>query len=342
MLKKKTSPAGYWALVVTLLALNAAACGRHWGPRPKPKAHSAAQSAQGDPNAASPRSSAPGAVHFAIIGDFGASGLPERQVADLVHSWQPEFVVSLGDNNYPNGGQATLDENVGKYYGTYIALKKGAHSAYPTSPEQRFFPCLGNHDWRAEGARPYLDYFNLPGNGRYYTVSHGPVDLFIVDSDPHEPDGVDANSVQAKWLKQALKVSSAPWKLVILHHPPYSSGSHGSNTWMQWPYQAWGASMVLGGHDHAYEHVVMDGMHYMVMGISGAPRDRFKVACALPRAEQDDCYDGNYGALNAEVSPSDLIFKLITVDGRVHDTVHLSRDPTAAPDAHRAAKPPSP
>lgn len=271
-------------------------------------------------------------AHFAIISDFGQSGLGERQVADLVHSWQPQFIVTLGDNNYPNGAEATIDANIGQYYGDYIALKKGRTSAYPTASSQKFFPALGNHDWRARGAVPYLNYFDLPGNGRYYSVTRGPVALFILDSDPHEPDGTDATSKQAKWLEGQLRASQAPHKLVVMHHPPFSSGHHGSSSWMQWPFKAWGATLVLAGHDHTYEHVVMDGLDYLVMGLSGADRDRFKVACALPRASKDFCYDGNFGALEAHADATSLTVRLITIDGRVQDTLTLAG---ASPDTQR-------
>lgn len=269
-------------------------------------------------------SPAKGASQFALIGDFGQSGQKEQQVADLVHSWQPQYIVTLGDNNYPDGAEATLESNIAQYYGDYIKLKPGRSSPHATSATQRFFPTLGNHDWRAEGALPYLNYFDLPGNGRYYRVARGPVEFFIVDSDPHEPDGTDANSVQAHWLQAALKGSTAPWKLVILHHPPFSSGRHGSSAWMQWPYKSWGADAVLGGHDHTYEHLVVEGLDYIVMGLSGATRDTFKVACALPRASIDTCFDENYGALKASATADTLSLQFITIDGRTQDTITLT------------------
>jgi hypothetical protein len=64
----------------------------------------------------------------------------------------------------------------------------------------QFFPTLGNHDWYTPGAQPYLDYFHLPGNERYYDFVWGPVHFFAIDSDENEPDGVNQSSVQAKWL----------------------------------------------------------------------------------------------------------------------------------------------
>jgi hypothetical protein len=40
-------------------------------------------------------------VRFAVIGDYGRGGAPEADVASLVASWQPDLVITVGDNNYP-------------------------------------------------------------------------------------------------------------------------------------------------------------------------------------------------------------------------------------------------
>lgn len=58
----------------------------------------------------------------------------------------------------------------------------------------------------------------------------------------------------------------------MLHHAPFSSGSsHGSNPRVQWPFQAWGADVVLSGHDHLYERILKTGgFPYFVNGLGGA------------------------------------------------------------------------
>jgi hypothetical protein len=38
---------------------------------------------------------------------------------------------------------------------------------------------------------------------------------------------------------------------------------------MQWPFRAWGADLVLSGHDHDYERFVVDGFPYVVDGVGG-------------------------------------------------------------------------
>ncbi|MEJ7731932.1 MAG: hypothetical protein WKG00_22320 [Polyangiaceae bacterium] len=38
----------------------------------------------------------------------------------------------------------------------------------------------------------------------------GPVHFFFVDSDPHEPDGITADSTQGQWLQGRLATSTSP------------------------------------------------------------------------------------------------------------------------------------
>ncbi len=205
-----------------------------------------------------------------MIGDFGMEGEPAAAVAGLVAAWAPDFVVTTGDNNYPDGAAETLDRNVGQYYSQFIGPYKGQFG--PGAAENRFWPVLGNHDWVVGYPEPYLAYFTLPNNGRYYSLQRGPVGLFALDSMPGEPDGWGADSAQAAWLQAELAASTARWKIVVLHHSPYSSGHHGSSEWMRWPYAAWGAQLVLGGHDHTYERVQREGVTYIVNGLGGGAR----------------------------------------------------------------------
>lgn len=202
-----------------------------------------------------------------IIGDYGASGPDEAKVAELARRSKPDFIVTTGDNNYPNGAADTIDENVGRYFHDFIAPYRGVFGS--GASENRFFPCLGNHDWNTFGAQPYLDFFSLPNNERYYDVVRGPVQLFALDSDPNEPDGTSFDSVQGRWFEQRVKAATVPWRVVYFHHPPYSSGPHGPTLGMRWPFREWGASVVYGGHDHTYERFDVEGIPYIVNGVGG-------------------------------------------------------------------------
>jgi hypothetical protein len=258
-------------------------------------------------------------TRFAVIGDYGTASQGEQQVATLVKSWRPDFIITTGDNNYPNGEAATIDRNIGAYYHDFIAPYYGQYG--PGSTINRFFPSLGNHDW-ISGAGPYLEYFTLPGNERYYDLVWDHVHLFALDSDPNEPDGVLPDSVQAAWLQQTLAASTACWKIVFMHHSPFSSGAHGPSAWMQWPYQAWGADTVLGGHDHTYERIVRDGLPYFVNGLGGHTAYPFgpPVEGSVVR------YNADVGAMLVEAEPQHISFSFITHTGALVDTYRLSKN----------------
>jgi hypothetical protein len=259
-------------------------------------------------------------VCFAAIGDFGQDGQPEADIARLVHSWNPEFIITLGDNNYPSGSAKTIDGNIGKHYHDYIGNYQGGYG--PGADLNRFFPALGNHDWQSPGGLPYLDYFTLLGNERYYDFTWGSVQIFALDSDEQEPDGITAASPQAARLHDRLGKSSARWKLVTLHHAPYSSGWHGSQADLQWPYKAWGADAVLAGHDHHYERIVRDDLLYLVNGLGGNPviYPFFSpIDGSLVRFSDD------FGALLIEAGYIQIRFLFITRTGEVVDDFTLSK-----------------
>ncbi len=250
---------------------------------------------------------AAGMVRFAVIGDYGSGSPAEGDVAALVKSWNPDFIVTAGDNNYPAGNASTIDRNIGQYYSEYIGSYQGTYGS--GSGTNRFFPSLGNHDWGTGSIQAYLDYFDLPNNERYYDLVQGPVHLFFLDSDTREPDGVTSDSIQAQWLHDQLAASTSPWNIVVLHHAPFSSGKeHGSNDQLQWPFTEWGADIVLSGHEHDYERLERNGLTYVVNGLGGASLYDFDTAIlgSLIR------YNEDYGAMLVEASQTQIHFRFFT------------------------------
>lgn len=245
-------------------------------------------------------------IVFAVIGDYGTAGQAEADVANLVKSWNPNFIVTVGDNNYENGLAETIDENIGQYYHDYIFRYTGKYGA--GSPTNRFFPALGNHDWGNNGIRPYLLYFTLPGNERYYDFVSGPVHFFILDSDPKEPDEVSSTGKQAGWLKNGLAASTSTFNIVIAHHAPYSSGRHGPNTYMQWPFKAWGAHAVLSGHDHTYERLLISDLVYFVNGLGGDTPYNFGTTVVGSQVR----FNKDYGAMRVEANGVSMKFQFYT------------------------------
>ena len=276
-----------------------------------------------------------------VIGDYGsASGsaegfFNERAVANLVKSWRPDFILTVGDNNYPTNAAATIDFNIGQFYHEYIFPYRGTYGAGAMS--NRFFPSLGNHDWGlgrfgTNVIKPYLDYFTLPGHQRYYSHRQGNVEIFCLDSDRMEPDGSTATSGQAQWLHRALAASTATWRLVFFHQSPYSSGSiHGTwsreSTNMLWPFRAWGATAILAGHDHLYERIHTNGLPCFIVGTGGDRLDAFHYP---PIAGSVVGYNSSHGALRIDATETNLLFRFFNVSRELIDGWRMDSAPASA------------
>ncbi len=244
-----------------------------------------------------------------VIGDYGADSLGEAKVATMISSWNPDLVITLGDNNYNLGEASTIDPHIGKYYSNFIYPYKGTYGS--TATFNKFFPSLGNHDWNTTNAQPYLDYFTLPGNERYYDFIRGDIHFFVLDSDFHDPDGTTYDSVQGKWFQAKIAKSTAAWQIVYFHHPPYSSDtSHGPTVGMQWPFASLGVDVVLAGHAHTYERLLVDGIPYFVNGLGGAEMYQFK---PTPQAQSAFRFTGEFGAQLITASRCKLRLDFMTV-----------------------------
>jgi hypothetical protein len=204
---------------------------------------------------------------FAAIGDNGSGGRQAMAVADQMadtYALRPYGLVCLlGDICY------------------YGSIQDRFHDVFEEPMEPlieagvRFELSIGNHDGglndsgsSSEEIDAELALLGTPS--RYYTTSHGPVDFFYLDSNEPGLFG-PGSSEQLDWFDDALGASTNVWKVVCIHHPPYSSGWYGST-----PGEAdklspilrrHAVDLVLSGHDHHYERTVpIDGTTYVVSG----------------------------------------------------------------------------
>lgn len=268
---------------------------------------------------------------FAVIGDYGINDQHEAAVASLVASWNPGYILALGDDYYsPAGGTGTgkYDQSTGAYYGKWLRdiTTTGTRLPKGLAAVNAFFPCLGNHDYSDATPSPqtYLTYFDLPGAGftntsgneRYYDFVEGPIHFFVLNSNSAEPDGTASTSKQGLWLKTQLAASTSTWNVVYDHHPPFSSDLvHGSDKSLEWPFAAWGADAVLSGHAHVYERIERDGITYFVNGLGGAGRYSF----GTPVTGSQVRYDSDWGAQKVTVTATALTFEFWNEAGKLID-----------------------
>ncbi|MCO4747613.1 MAG: metallophosphoesterase [Proteobacteria bacterium] len=259
-----------------------------------------------------PESVDDGITRFAVIGDYGLGTPGAMSVAERIESWGVDFIITLGDNNYPEGSASTIDGNIGAMYSEWIYPYTGEHT--PGTSPNKFFPTLGNHDWKTPGVTPYLEYFTLPGNERYYDVEWGNVHLFALDSDSAEPDGITEDSVQGQWFAKKAAASTAPFQVAYFHHPPYSRDRE--TVEMRWDWEGAGVDVVLTGHEHWYERFEVDGFPYVINGLGGALWD------SIPEPAPKDSvisFSGALGAMLVEASETEMTLTMITAAGEEVD-----------------------
>ena len=104
---------------------------------------------------------------------------------------------------------------------------------------------------------------------------------------------------------------------------------HGSQPVAQWPYEQWGASAVIAGHDHTYERIIRNEFPYFVNGLGGRSLYGFS---ATPVTGSVVRYNTDYGAMLIEATDSSITFKFITRTGIEIDTYTIDKPPIVFTD----------
>lgn len=261
------------------------------------------------------------AQKYAIISDIHGATNSTYDVSVLVKSWQPEFIITAGDSHYGSSTTLSIDDQVGQYYSGFIFPYIGSYGTGDTV--NRFFPCLGNHDYDGTGLTNYLQYFQLPGNERYYDFVRGNVHFFSINCNLSEPDGTSETSIQAIWLKNKLAASVSLYNVIYFHFPAYTSGMHGSTIYMRWPFKEWGASIVFSGHDHDYERLNIDSFPYIVCGVGGGPL--YTVYNPIIGSQFSDVMD--HGAILVNTNNDSMYFEFHNISDSLIDHFTVLKRP---------------
>jgi len=179
--------------------------------------------------------------------------------------------------------------------------------------------------------KSYYDYFpalrehsSWFGNKRYYDFEEGYIHFFAIDSLRHSNVyGNWKNTIQAQWLKEQLEDSTSTFNIVYFHHPPFTNTMHQS-TEMNWPFQEWGADIVVSGHAHTYERFEKNGFPYVVNGLGGhndmhclSGEDQKQCTSTPPKTKDPDtviAYNSNWGAMLVKSTNNFLNFTFIDIN----------------------------
>jgi hypothetical protein len=225
----------------------------------------------------------------------------------------PGRVLTVGDNAYDSGTAAEFANCYGPSWGRHKARTR---------------PVVGNHEYLSGGAAPYFAYFGAaagdPAKG-YYSFDLGTWHIVAVNSNCGEVGGCQAGSAQEMWLRADLAANPAACTLAAWHHPRFSSGQHGNNSYMQPIWQALydlGADLVVNGHDHLYERFgpqtpsgavdAARGIRQFVVGTGGKSHYTWGSVKANSQMRNND----TFGILRLTLHPTGYDFAFIPEAGR--------------------------
>jgi tartrate-resistant acid phosphatase type 5 len=248
-------------------------------------------------------------VTFAALGDFGVGIFSEREdgarqlrlaraLDRSVESHGIRFVATLGDNIYL-GPDDTVSGTGGEDDDWYASFYQPYRYVLNRVP---FFPTVGNHDAgdsessddreqlsdnlflherflpRVESGRASLE------PGLFYRFRVGAnLELVCLDTSLATDEGREHyfdDPAHARWLREALTSAGqarSRWLIPFSHHPAYCAGpEHGSTPGMVDRlvplFERSGVRLVLSGHEHNFQHSVVNGVHYVVSGAAGKLR----------------------------------------------------------------------
>lgn len=203
-------------------------------------------------------------IRMWIVGDSGTGGSRQAAVTNAAMAASVDRPIDLflhvGDMAYTTGTERQFDTN-------FFAMYAEQMRSIPC------WPAIGNHEGASSDSAgqtgPYYEGYYLPTDGSagglasgteaYYAFDWGNVHFAVLDSyeSPRATTGA-----MLRWLDDDLAAADADWLIVFFHHPPYTFGSHNSDTESDLRQmrenvtpilEAHGVDLVLSGHSHIYE-----------------------------------------------------------------------------------------
>lgn len=157
--------------------------------------------------------------------------------------------------------------------------------------EKPFLYARGNHETRGKYARQFPDYFTNPDNQYYFSFTHGPVHVIVLDTgEDKEDEHAEYSQLvafdqyrerQARWLEWALQQPAflqAKFRVVMMHIPVFHSGEgHGTRHCRELfnpLFNKAGIDMMICGHTHRYGvHQPDPATHHYPLIIGGGPQE---------------------------------------------------------------------
>ena len=183
---------------------------------------------------------------------------------------------------------------IAKDAGVSLVIHSGGLVEYPTQERfQNFFwamadlgrtcPYLTVIGERDRDDELYFDNFALPTGGglrdeQWWSFDYGPIHFVGLDSTVSDLTEEAAMQEQTAWLRQDLSQAQGQMILVFsadaLYSASYDSGEN-PRLLERWEslFREYNVDVVFSSSAHCYEHIYVDGIHYIASGGGGAPLD---------------------------------------------------------------------
>lgn len=222
-----------------------------------------------------------GHSRFFVIADFGTADSAETNVRNAFNTFNSsaspsdkvDLVFMVGDNAYGSGTITNFDS----------AVFNGSNSYKTEIKKFNMFLLAGNHDYANSGFStaqatlnwPIFNLFTHPSGSecggvvsnteRYYSFNWGNVHIISLDGyrdSSNNNTGMGSGSAMYKWLENDLKFNTKKWTILFTHFPPFSHGTHNSDTATELSnlrtiitplIYRYNVDLVMNGHSHVYE-----------------------------------------------------------------------------------------
>ncbi len=265
------------------------------------------------------------AFGFVVICDTQANPEVVRQIATMAYRHRPRFTLLGGD-------LVTTGQNKSHWLDHFFPNMEPLNTRVP------LIPALGNHE---NNAQLYYDYFTLPEPEYLYKFQYGPLDVFILDSQKSFAPGLE----QYTWLEAQLAASTALWKIVMTHKPPYSSDEDDYGNLYQGQsvhgdekvrlllplIDQYHVDIVWSGHIHSYERTFPlrggvkvpdgEGTVYLITGGGGGGLEKSGPTGAWFTANALNEHHYAYVTINGP----EMRISIYRLDGTLYDVIVLSK-----------------
>jgi acid phosphatase type 7 len=277
------------------------------------------------------------AFRFLVYGDSRTDDAGHSAVVRAMVAAASDFLINTGDL-VSNGGSASQ-------WQTFFDIEA------PLTRERPLFACVGNHELIDGAGMNYVRYFGPAELPKTVTAPVPALTGTPLGEAPAAAVTLDqlsgtfrwsnarfflvngmvsyTSGPSRAWLERVLTESDTEaglvWRIVVVHHGPWSSGPHGDNALLQEAkipalLRAHNVDLVISGHDHIYERGAADGLSYLVSGGGGAPVYRVKAAEPTSRR-----HESVHHFVEASVSSVAIQFVATRPDGSIIERCALRK-----------------